>query len=119
MIIVPRETATLDGAENRAIDADHPSLTKFTGSTDGQLQRVLGSMRRLIARASAWPGVKTSIGKQPIEPVRDLRLLSLDGGGVKGLFSLIVLEKLMELVRQIDQVESVDALRPCNYFDLI
>ncbi|XHG05634.1 hypothetical protein AWENTII_008850 [Aspergillus wentii] len=48
-----------------------------------------------------------------------LRILSLDGGGVRGLFSTIVLEAIMEKVRQYDLPNSPDALRPCDYFDLI
>ena len=76
-------------------------------------------MRRLVSKASAWPGIKISISKLPAEPSPGLRVLSLDGGGVRGLFSIIVLEKLMELVRLIDTPNSADALKPCNYFDLI
>lgn len=38
---------------------------------------------------------------------------------MRGLFSIIVLEKLMEEVRKIDAPDKEDALKPCNYFDLI
>ena len=44
---------------------------------------------------------------------RDVRLLALDGGGVRGLSALMILEKLMETV------DPIDPPRPCNYFDMI
>ena len=46
-------------------------------------------------------------------PGSDLRLLALDGGGVRGLSALMILEQLMEAV-------DPDApLKPCDYFDMI
>lgn len=43
----------------------------------------------------------------------DLRLLSLDGGGVRGLSMLMIMGQLMEAVNP-------DAPpKPCDYFDLI
>ena len=46
-------------------------------------------------------------------PENDLRLLALDGGGVRGLSSLIILEQLMETI------EPENPPKPCDYFDLI
>ncbi|KAF2468373.1 FabD/lysophospholipase-like protein [Lindgomyces ingoldianus] len=44
---------------------------------------------------------------------KDLRLLALDGGGVRGLSSLMILQQLMETVNP-------DAPpKPCDYFDMI
>jgi patatin-like phospholipase/acyl hydrolase len=46
-------------------------------------------------------------------PSSDLRLLALDGGGVRGLSALMILEQLMEAV-------DPDAPpKPCDYFDMI
>ncbi|KAF2022643.1 FabD/lysophospholipase-like protein, partial [Setomelanomma holmii] len=46
-------------------------------------------------------------------PGNDLRLLALDGGGVRGLSALMILEQLMEAV-------DPDAPpKPCDYFDMI
>jgi patatin-like phospholipase/acyl hydrolase len=42
-----------------------------------------------------------------------IRLLSLDGGGVRGLSSLMILDSLMKAVNP-DNV-----LKPCEYFDMI
>jgi patatin-like phospholipase/acyl hydrolase len=46
-------------------------------------------------------------------PGSDLRLLALDGGGVRGLSALMILERLMEAV-------DPDAPpKPCDYFNMI
>jgi patatin-like phospholipase/acyl hydrolase len=46
-------------------------------------------------------------------PGSDVRLLALDGGGVRGLSALMILEQLMEAV-------DPDAPpKPCDYFDMI
>ncbi|EXJ91972.1 hypothetical protein A1O3_00522 [Capronia epimyces CBS 606.96] len=47
-----------------------------------------------------------------------LRLLSLDGGGVRGLSSLLILRKIMrEVGAQMNPPR--EQLKPCEYFDLI
>ena len=46
-------------------------------------------------------------------PGSDLRLLALDGGGVRGLSALMILEQLMEAV------DPDVPLKPCDYFDMI
>ncbi|KAI0453577.1 hypothetical protein F5B21DRAFT_280728 [Xylaria acuta] len=46
-------------------------------------------------------------------PDHNLRLLSLDGGGVRGLSSLIILQQLMITI------DRNNPPRPCEYFDLI
>ena len=44
---------------------------------------------------------------------KELCLLSLDGGGVRGLSSLCIIEELM---RKVDQENPP---KPCDYFDMI
>lgn len=46
-------------------------------------------------------------------PEDNLHLLALDGGGVRGLSSLIVLKQLMETV------DPDSPPKPCEYFDMI
>ena len=52
-----------------------------------------------------------------------LRLLSLDGGGVRGLSSLYILQDLMRQIAREHGSNNPDAPeispRPCDYFDLI
>jgi patatin-like phospholipase/acyl hydrolase len=43
----------------------------------------------------------------------DLRLLSLDGGGVRGLSSLLILQELMA------KICPENNQKPCDYFDMI
>ncbi|KAF2797701.1 FabD/lysophospholipase-like protein [Melanomma pulvis-pyrius CBS 109.77] len=58
-------------------------------------------------------------------PHAPLRLLSLDGGGVRGLSSLMVLDDLMESIaleeKRLGKRAQSDhsPLKPCDYFDLI
>lgn len=44
---------------------------------------------------------------------RDLCLLSLDGGGIKGLSSLFILQKIME------SLNPTNPPKPCDIFDMI
>lgn len=44
---------------------------------------------------------------------RNINLLSLDGGGVRGLSSLIILKEIME------SIDRENPPKPCDYFDLI
>jgi patatin-like phospholipase/acyl hydrolase len=46
-------------------------------------------------------------------PDKDLRLLSLDGGEVRGLSSLAILKRLMEIIN------SNASPKSCEYFDMI
>jgi patatin-like phospholipase/acyl hydrolase len=48
------------------------------------------------------------------EPRKPLRILSLDGGGVRGLSSLLILQALLS-----QEGTSEPSLRPCDVFDLI
>jgi patatin-like phospholipase/acyl hydrolase len=50
-------------------------------------------------------------------PGRDLCLLSLDGGGIRGLSSLQVLKQLMESVGSVAELQSTP--KPCDVFDMI
>ncbi|KAL1976590.1 hypothetical protein VTN31DRAFT_2872 [Thermomyces dupontii] len=46
-----------------------------------------------------------------------LKILSLDGGGIRGLSSLLILEHIMEKIRDENGLDHVP--RPCEHFDLI
>ena len=46
-------------------------------------------------------------------PDHDIRLLALDGGGVRGLSSLMILQNLMSAI------DPDSPPKPCDYFDMI
>ncbi|KAK5241248.1 hypothetical protein LTS06_012173, partial [Exophiala xenobiotica] len=46
-------------------------------------------------------------------PGKELRLLALDGGGVRGLSSLMILDQLMQTI------DPEHPPKPCEYFDMI
>ena len=46
-------------------------------------------------------------------PKHDIRLLAFDGGGVRGLSALMILQQLMEAVNPNAPP------KPCEYFDMI
>ncbi|KAJ9130190.1 Acyl transferase/acyl hydrolase/lysophospholipase [Pleurostoma richardsiae] len=46
-----------------------------------------------------------------------LKILSLDGGGIRGISSLLILEDIMETIRDAKGLDHVP--RPCEYFDFI
>ena len=52
-----------------------------------------------------------------------VRILSLDGGGVRGISSLYILKELMAQIAREHREENPDvpelSPRPCEYFDLI
>lgn len=45
------------------------------------------------------------------------RVLSLDGGGVRGLSSLLILQEIMEDIER--RTDANETPLPCKYFDLI
>jgi patatin-like phospholipase/acyl hydrolase len=48
-------------------------------------------------------------------PEHGLRLLSLDGGGVRGLSILLILKHLMSTI----DPNAIPPPKPCEYFDMI
>ncbi|KAF2815263.1 FabD/lysophospholipase-like protein, partial [Mytilinidion resinicola] len=50
---------------------------------------------------------------------RPLRLLSFDGGGVRGLSSLLILQRIMHVLEKKAGLEGEQPPRPCEYFDII
>jgi len=54
---------------------------------------------------------------ESLNPEKPIRILALDGGGVRGLSSLMVLEAIMKKIQLEQQLDEVPY--PCAYFDLI
>jgi predicted acylesterase/phospholipase RssA/pimeloyl-ACP methyl ester carboxylesterase len=112
--IVNKDEATIasESAELTPLDAKHQYLGAFESDEDPNLRRSLGPIDRLM-RIAEEPVIR-----QQGVATHHLRLLSLDGGGVKGLFSIIVLQRVIDEAQKLQGNESVHK-RPCDYFDLI
>jgi patatin-like phospholipase/acyl hydrolase len=64
--------------------------------------------------------VATQHGSEPSPlDTTGLCLLSLDGGGVRGLSTLYVLEGLMRRLNHQRQIDGLARVKPCEVFDLI
>jgi patatin-like phospholipase/acyl hydrolase len=62
----------------------------------------------------------TKTGGEPVSLDRGgLCLLSLDGGGVRGLSSLYVLKGVMDRLNDEREAKKLDRRKPCEIFDLI
>ncbi len=58
-------------------------------------------------------------GSRPPPPPGAVRLLSLDGGGVKGISSVMILDKIMERVRELEnKPKDHEQYFPHKYFEL-
>jgi patatin-like phospholipase/acyl hydrolase len=64
------------------------------------------------------PALKTGDEPSPIDKT-GLCLLSLDGGGVRGLSTLYILKGLMQRLNHERQKEGLPTVKPCDVFDLI
>ncbi|KAH7148166.1 acyl transferase/acyl hydrolase/lysophospholipase [Dactylonectria macrodidyma] len=134
-ILVPRDAATLNlpWIENWPLARSHLELVLYDSDKNQDCSTIINGIASVVIgiqdpdRSSSL-GFRTIVGQVLRPPVRmligpserhDLRILSLDGGGIKGLFSVMVLEAVMERVRQYDSPDSPDGIKPCDYFDLI
>ena len=58
-----------------------------------------------------------SLGRQPFLGMSAISLTHRDGGGIRGLSSLFILERIMKAVNQ--KAGNNPPLKPCEYFDII
>jgi predicted acylesterase/phospholipase RssA len=80
-------------------------------------------LQGISAMLSHAGNVSQNVNTEPVadgeyNPPSGLRLLSLDGGGVRGLFTVCVLQKLMEAIPKREGSEN-RVQRPCDVFDII
>ena len=64
------------------------------------------------------PPARSKGGKNRMDIKHCPRILSLDGGGVRGLSSLLILREIMEEIGRRTKAAAETPL-PCEYFDLI
>jgi len=72
-----------------------------------------------VSSASPRPLQILSLGKArgskaAAYPIADA---TADGGGIRGISSLLILEDIMERIREVHRLDYTP--RPCEYFDLI
>ncbi|KAF6526398.1 hypothetical protein HZS61_009442 [Fusarium oxysporum f. sp. conglutinans] len=116
-VLITQEESTLVARPVPTIplDLDHQSLVCFKSPRDENLARVLDALDSFMIRAM---DVETRLHRSSAPESRGLCLLSLDGGGVKGLFSIIIIDRLMQETRRLEG-PGAEHKKPCDYFDLI
>ena len=97
------------------LDAPHHKLVRFNHAKDNNLLRVVEALDRLLAIP---PSHDSGRGRNDSDGKRRLKLLCLDGGGVKGFFTILVIQRLIESAHRLEG-DSSHGKRPCDYFDLI
>jgi|SRR5271170_5259314 len=78
------------------------------------MEGIQGTGKSISSNVVNVPGSSGSFPKIDHCP----RVLSLDGGGVRGLSSLLILRNIMEEIARRNGPGAVEA-DPCEYFDLI
>ena len=117
MHILTQKEATLSGRPVASIPLDlrHQGLSKYSHHNDNNLLRVLGAFEGFMAIVQG-PEVRKG-GTGPSGQGR-LKLLSLDGGGVKGFFTILVIQRLIDEAQRLEG-NPKSGKRPCDYFDLL
>lgn len=112
-----QKEATLSGrpVESSPLNLRHQGLGKYNHDKDNNLLRVLGALEGFMAIAQ---GPEVRRGGTGLSGQRRLRLLSLDGGGVKGFFTILVIQRLTDEAQRLEGNPN-SGKRPCDYFDLL
>jgi patatin-like phospholipase/acyl hydrolase len=72
----------------------------------------------MATRLATQHGGEPDLNPNPLDTT-GLCLLSLDGGGVRGLSSLYILKGLMARLNHQRQSDGLARVKPCEVFDLI
>lgn len=70
------------------------------------------------ARSETEPRLSSTIENESSKWKSPARILCLDGGGVRGLSTLMILRRIMDKIAD-DEGREHGSLRPCDYFDFI
>ncbi|KAK1071777.1 hypothetical protein LTR74_003149 [Friedmanniomyces endolithicus] len=123
-VVVPVGRAFLPKATNVELDADHfglpcpPYLLRSPNHPEIEgiiVEKMIG----LISATQDFKGISLDYSTAMVKSGGGLRVLSLDGGGVKGLLAVPVLDALMDRVHRLETPMSPEAPRPCDVFDII
>ena len=115
--IVTRMEATLSGRPvvSVPLESRHQAMGKYSHDEDNNLIRFLGAFEGLMEIVQGPEIRRAGIG---FSGQRRLKLLSLDGGGVKGFFSILVIQRLIDEAQRLEGKPN-SGKRPCDYFDLL
>ena len=100
---------------NPKLDLQHQKLGKLGNLSDSNTRHVASHMEDLF-NIIENPQLRRDLAG--VAKPRGINILSLDGGGLKGLFTLIVLERILAEAQRLDGSCNSQRL-PCEYFDLI
>ncbi|KAK0470078.1 acyl transferase/acyl hydrolase/lysophospholipase [Desarmillaria tabescens] len=94
------------------------SIDTASGFRDPEAQsiRMAVSKRRIFRVTRSSSSYSISIGPSTLNDL-PLNLLSLDGGGIRGLSELFILDEIMKRIQVHKNLQ--DTPKPCEYFDLI
>lgn len=119
-ILVSRVKALYSSRQihNSQLDRKHQDMAKLGPIQDDvSTRRFMAGVENTFKIIESPDVDRTQMSDGRI-PKRGLNLLCLDGGGVKGLFSLMVLEKILDEV-ELRSYPPRPGRLPCEYFDLI
>jgi len=102
LALLPQET------QNKSIEL---SMSAQFGAT-APLSTVLGGLEPIFKAAEDFERNLVRIPRNIFARGRGLRVLSLDGGGVRGLFSVLVLEELMQCLGRMETPNAAEAPKP-------
>ena len=139
--LVSQQAASIPGSESIGIPKDHVNMVKFDSSYGPHYGRVIACLKRIIRDIGgitvprtpspiidspsyiAAPlnipqqGVRVLCFGKAIIPACGTLLTTSDGGGVRGLSSLLILKNLMYSLKRRRNMR--DLPKPCEVFDII
>ena len=100
------------------IDLRHQAMCKMLSAKDRRFVPFIQALERMKT-VLGDPELRKAYPKDPQR--RTVSLLALDGGGVKGIFSVLILHAIMEeiTIQSKGIKDAGEKARPCDYFDLI
>jgi hypothetical protein len=104
---------TLDLSLSQTLLRMEPTFTSSLSTFETLFPYYLDLLKTMQSQAT-----KTGSEPNPVDTT-GLCLLSLDGGGVRGLSTLFILKTIMDRLNRERRDSSLSPVKPCGVFDLI